>query len=63
MATYVYSVGPRNYETFYTETRKVREDFDKLQADRNNQQLFDATVDKYEALITEMFEPDASLSK
>jgi cobalamin biosynthesis Co2+ chelatase CbiK len=62
LATYVFTTRGRNYERFYEESRKVRDDFEALAASEDPL-LFEATIDKYEMLIEELFEPDASLSK
>ena len=58
----MFTTRGRNYDRFYEESRKVRDDFEALIAS-DDPLLFEATIDKYEMLIEELFEPDASLSK
>ena len=62
MSTYVFTCRGRDYEVFHQEARKVREDFDELMRS-DDPLLFDATINKYEKIIEDMFIPDAYLSK
>ena len=61
LATYVFTCRGRDYDVFYQESRKVREDFDALMKS-SDPLLFEATISKYEKTIEDLFEPDASLS-
>ncbi|CAI2380954.1 unnamed protein product [Moneuplotes crassus] len=61
LANYVFTLRGRDYEVFFEETRKVREDFDKLMSS-NDPLLFDATISKYEKVIEDLWIPDASLN-
>mmetsp|Transcript_24186 Transcript_24186/g.21490 ORF Transcript_24186/g.21490 Transcript_24186/m.21490 type:complete len:201 (+) Transcript_24186:25-627(+) len=61
MASYIFTCRGRDYETFHEEARKVREDFDQLLAS-NDPLQYEATIEKYERVIEQLFEPDASLN-
>lgn len=62
MAAHINCTRGKNYERFFEESRKVREDFDNLLENEHDTILYETMVEKYELLIEQLFEPDASLN-
>ena len=60
-AAHIHCTRNKNFPLFHDLARATREDFDKLY-ESEDPTLLDVTVEKYELMIEELFEPDASLN-